>query len=354
MVLKEIRTGVVFALALGLCAPRLLAEEMTPEAQRQLIVEGVGLHDKGDYDAALAKYQEVLAANAKNAQALYEMTFTLSAKKDWKRCYEMAEAALAGDTPYRALFYTNAGNCRDGAGDSDKAIALYEKGLREFPDDSGLTYNLGVAYRGKGKPDKAREMLERTVTLKPGYGSANLALARNYEEAGQRIPALLAYLRYLSLDSTSERARAAAEAVHALLNQNVKAEGSGNVTIMVPKMDKGAQSGLSVMDLTLSLAAAANHLEENKGKPEIQLIAGQIDTVFAIVGEAKGQEVKECFACRHYLPFFLDLRKQELVDPFTYVALGSLDLPGTAEWIKANGDKVEALEKWLASRQAER
>jgi tetratricopeptide (TPR) repeat protein len=348
---KAIKTGVVCLLALGLCGARALADEMTPEAQKKLILEGVALHDKGDYDAALAKYQEVLAANPKNAQALYETTFTLSVKKEWKRCYEMAEAALAGDTPYRALFYTNAGNCRDGAGASDKAIALYEKGLREFPDDSGLTYNLGIAYRGKGRADKAREMLERTVTLKPGYGSANLALAHNYEDAGLRIPALLAYLRYLSLDATSERARASAEAVRELLNQNVKAEGAGKVTITVPKMDEGEPSALSMMDFTLSLAAAANHVDENKGKPEIELIAGQLDTVFAVAGESKGREMKDCFACQHYLPFFLDLKKQGLLEPLTYVALSSLKLPGTAEWIKANGAKVEALEKWLASKR---
>jgi tetratricopeptide (TPR) repeat protein len=350
-VLKGVKTGVVCVLALGLCGPRLLAEGMTPEAQKKLIGEGVALHDKGDYAAALAKYREVLAADPRNTEALYETTLTLSAKKDWKRCYETAESALAGDSPYKALFYTNAGNCHDGAGQGDKAIALYERGLREFPDDSGLTYNLGIAYIGKGKPAKAREMLERTVTLKPGYGSANLALAKTYENAGLRVPALLAYLRYLSLDFSSDRTKAAAAAVHALLKQGVTTEGSGNVTITVSKQDESSGgSDLSVLDLTLSMAAAAGHLDENKGKTEIQLIADQLDTTFAVAGESKAQDQTGCFPCRHYLPFFLELKERNLLTPFTYFALGSLGLPGTADWLKANRPQVEALGKWMASK----
>jgi tetratricopeptide (TPR) repeat protein len=348
-VLKAVKAGVIFVLALGLCGSRALADEMTPEAQKKLIAEGVMLHDQGKYDAALAKYREVLAANPRNTEAFYEMTYTLSVKKDWKPCYEMAEGALAADSPYKALFYTTAGNCRDGAGEADKAIALYERGLREFPKESGLTYNLGIAYIGRREMAKAREMLERTVTLRPDYQSANFALAKVYEDAGQRVPALLAYLRYLSLDSGSERAKAAAEAVRALLKQGVSAEGSGKVTITIPKQAAG--SDLSVMDLTLSLAAAANQLPENKGKPEIQLLADQLDTVLAIADESKFEDQKDCFACRHYLPFFLDLKKQNLVEPFTYVALSSLSLPGTADWLdsKANSAKMEALGRWSAS-----
>lgn len=347
--LKAIKAGVVCVLALGLCAPRLLADGMTPEAQKKLIVEGVMLHDRGDYDAALAKYQQVLAANPGNAEALCEMTLTLSAKKEWKRCYEMAEAALATDSPYKALLYANAGNCHDGAGEADKAIALYERGLREFPNDSGLTYNLGIAYIGQREMAKAREMLERTVTLRPDYGSANFALAKVYEDGGQRVPALLAYLRYLSLDSGSQRSKAAAEAVRALLKQGVSTEGSGNVKISISPPDKG--SALSTLDLTLSLLAASSQLDKNKGKAEIQLTAETLDGVFAVADESNvGQ--KDCFACQHYLPFFIDLKRQNLVEPFTYVALATLDLPGTQDWLndKAHAARMEALGKWSAAK----
>lgn len=348
---KAFEIGGVLLLALGLCGSQALADEMTPEAQKKLIVEGVMLHDKGDYDAALAKYQQVLAANPGNVEALYETTLTLGAKQDWKRCYEMAEGALAADSRYKALLYANAGNCRDGAGEADKAIALYERGLREFPNESGLTYNLGIAYIGKREMAKAREMLERTVTLRPDYGSANFALAKVYEDGGQRVPALLAYLRYLSLDSGSQRAKAAAEAVRALLKQGVSTEGSGNVTISIS--NPGTGSALSTLDLTLSLLAASSQLDTNKGKTEIQLTAETFDSLFAVAGESKVDQ-KDCFACRHYLPFFIDLEKQNLVEPFTYVALASLALPGTAGWLddKANAAKMQALGKWSASKAA--
>jgi len=144
-VLKGSKTGVACVLALGLCAPWLLADEITPEAQKKLIVEGAMLHDKGDFDAALAKYREVLAANPSNTEALYETTLTLSAKQDWKRCYEMAEGALAADSPYKALFYTTAGPVR-----------------KARPLEAVFMAHVGVVFGRRSGPFKGQTAMART------------------------------------------------------------------------------------------------------------------------------------------------------------------------------------------------
>jgi tetratricopeptide (TPR) repeat protein len=345
-----IKACLFLALVLGPGSLQASAEEMSPEARKQLILDGVALNDKGDYDGALAKYREVLAANPRDSQALYETTFTLSAKKEWKHCYETAEGALSFSSENRASLYTAAGNCRDAAGEGDKAIALYERGLREFPSDTGLTFNLGVAYSTKKDTRKARELFERAVRLAPKYGSAHFRLAQAYEDSGMRIPALLGNLYYLSLDSRSEWAKGAAEAVLQELKQGARKDKSGNTTILIPKPEAG--SDLSVLDLVLSMSAVAGGLEENKGKTEIQLVVYQLDLLFEAAGDPKTQGQKDCFACQEYLPFFTDLKKQSLVEPFTYVALASLALPGTAGWLKANDAKIEALRKWAASKTA--
>jgi tetratricopeptide (TPR) repeat protein len=348
-VLTVIKACICVALVVGFGSPRASADEMSPEARKNLILEGVALNDKGDYDGAMAKYREVLAANPHDSQALYEMTFTLSAKKDWKPCYETAESALAFAQEYRALLFTSAGNCRDAAGDGDKAIALFEKGRREFPSDRGLAFNLGIAYAGKGENRKAGELFERTVRLAPGYGSAHFRLAQTYENGGMRVPALLGYLYYLSLDSGSERAKAAAEAALQLLRQGGKKDKSGNTTIEIHKPEAG--SDLTTLDLVLALSAAADDLDEKKGKTEIELVANQLDLLFDAAGDPKIQDQKDCFACQEYLPFFNDLKKHGLTEPFAYVALASLDLPGTADWLKANSAKIGALGDWAASRK---
>src|ERR1700674_4851872 len=70
--------------------------EPTPstESQKQLIKEGVALHDQGDYDAAISRYEQVLRENPKNVEALYEMSFSYYLKKDCQKSLEMAFKAV--------------------------------------------------------------------------------------------------------------------------------------------------------------------------------------------------------------------------------------------------------------------
>jgi len=77
-----------------------------------------------------------------------------------------------------------------------------------------------------------------------------------------------------------------------------------------------------------------------------------LDTVFSIAEERglKGQD--GCFPCRQYLPFVLDLKDKSLLEPFLYVAMSSLHLPGSSEWLTAHAAKVSELKKSLAAKPA--
>ncbi|HSS75291.1 MAG TPA: hypothetical protein VLV54_00970 [Thermoanaerobaculia bacterium] len=210
----------------------------------------------------------------------------------------------------------------------------------------------GLAAPAKGTPAAARsrEALERAVAQQPGDPSESFALGQSYATAGLRTPAVLAYLRYLSLDSESARAVAAAQAVRAILTQGVSAGKDGGIQVTISEPSE--ENPLSMIDLALSLTAATRHLDKSKGKTEIQLIAESLDTVFSIAEERglRGQE--GCFPCRQYLPFFLDLKDKSLLEPFLYVATSSLHLPGSSDWLAANAVKVNDLKKWLASKPA--
>jgi tetratricopeptide (TPR) repeat protein len=60
------------------------------EKEKLLIKEGVALHDRGDYDGAIAKYEEVLKDNPNNVLALYEQSYSYSMKKDYRKSLEIA------------------------------------------------------------------------------------------------------------------------------------------------------------------------------------------------------------------------------------------------------------------------
>lgn len=210
----------------------------------------------------------------------------------------------------------------------------------------------GLAAPAKGAPAAARsrEALERAVAQQPGDPAAHFALGQSYAASHLRISALLADLRYLSLDSESERAMTVAKAVRALLAQGVSKGSDGGVKITIS--EPAETDPLSAVDLALSLSAGTRDIEKNKGKTEIQFTAESLETVFSIAEELHLREQDECFPCRQYLPFFLDLKDKSLLEPFTYVALSSLRLPGSSEWLAANAGKVNDLKKRLAPKPA--
>jgi tetratricopeptide (TPR) repeat protein len=344
----------VFLLALGLAPAslRAFAEEMTPEVQIYTIREGVTLHEQGDFDGALAKYREVLAANPKNPTALYEMSFTFAARKDWRACYETAEKALRLESSFRAKIYVTAGSCYDAGGEPKKAISLFKRGLRDSPEDAGLWFNLAVVHLKLGDNSAALSALERTVQAEPTHLTANFALGQLYAQSGQRIPALLASLRYLSLESESERAGTAAQTVQTLVWQGVTSEGSGNVTISVPKdVSKGPFAG---SEMILSIIAASRYLPESKDKTELQLIAELLNSLFASMAELKEDRKGKCFPCDQFGPYFDEMKAKALVEPFVYVALESLDPKGSADWQKSNPTKVAELRAWLGDQKPNR
>src|SRR3954465_1900704 len=94
-------TAVTLTLLFALCsATAAVARQKLPEPkltptpstdkQDSLIREGISLHDSGNFDGAIRKYEEILAENPSNTLALYEMSYAYSAKKEFKKSLEVA------------------------------------------------------------------------------------------------------------------------------------------------------------------------------------------------------------------------------------------------------------------------
>lgn len=328
------------------CSPRRSPAALSRGHYRCHIAEGVALHDQGDYDGAITKYREVLAADPDNTEALYEISYAQVAKGDYTGCIKTAEGALKKAKELRALLFTTLGSCWDLAGQPKKAIKTLEKGLREAPRDSGLLFNLAVVQLNSGKKAESRNSLERTLAEEPRHRTANLALGDLYQAEGKRVAAVLAYLRFLTLELETARAKAAAEATRGLLLAGVTDEGGGKITLLLSPPKKG--DALAALDFMMGLAAASQHTEDQEKKSEAERLVHVVAQALAMVGESMTHK-DNCFPCRVQLPALLELKQAEQLEAFAHLAFAPLKIPGSAEWLAANGTKVEAAKLWLAA-----
>ncbi|MFT6042313.1 MAG: tetratricopeptide (TPR) repeat protein [Gammaproteobacteria bacterium] len=95
------------------------------------------------------------------------------------------------------------GVCAVAMGDPDEAIAHFKRALEFNPNFAPATHNLGIVYFDQQQWELSRQMLERTLELKPDDTDVMAYLARSLFEAGWPDSALEVAARIAELDPGS-------------------------------------------------------------------------------------------------------------------------------------------------------
>lgn len=322
------------------------------ESQKQLIKEAVELHDKGDYDGAISRYQEVLRENPNNVHALYEMSFSYYAKKDCQKSIETAYKAAQFKSNLIDAIYVQIGNCFDEQGNSKKAVETYRAGLKLAPASALLHYNLAVTYLRTEKFEDALGTVKQAAALDPNHSSSQLMLSRLFDRGYYKIPSLLAAWRFLILEPNSQRSDVALELVSKLMQRGVEPGKDGsNITIFVdpaPKKDEGDFGGI---DLFMSLMRAANYTEKNKDKTEVQLLLANFNSLVTYLSEQTSKADRSKFTWKYYVPYFVAMKQQGHTDAFFYYVNQRSKLAGVNVWLREHQNRVHDFLDWSHNYQ---
>jgi tetratricopeptide (TPR) repeat protein len=87
----------------------------------------------------------------------------------------------------------------------DRAVALYEKILRQFPDDPDALRRLGAIRYGQQRYEEAIALGRRLAKVRGSEESGQLLLGMTYAEKHQYAPAVAAYEEVLRLDPELKR-----------------------------------------------------------------------------------------------------------------------------------------------------
>src|SRR6266567_8129693 len=172
-----------------LVAPALTFEKtpdpkLTPSPpsreQSALVREGTKLHDAQNYDGAIAKYKEVLAENPDETGAMYELSFTYFAMKDYVHALSVARHGAEYRSRTLPQFYVIIGNSLDDSGKREEAIEFYRDAIQRAPEYALLHYNMALALRRSGNNAEARPALQQALRLNPSHPSSHLLLGTIY------------------------------------------------------------------------------------------------------------------------------------------------------------------------------
>ena len=171
--------------------------------------DGVDLSRAGQYDQAIAKFQEVLEITEQCSDCWYNIGVAYSQMKDYDKAEPAFKEALALD-PAKSDTYTALANVYNAMGRFDEAAEMSAEAAKQLAASGGLNaasvFNQGVILWNGGKIPEAKTQFEETLRLDPNHGEAHYWLGMASLNEGKLPEAVALFEQYLELDPSGQYA----------------------------------------------------------------------------------------------------------------------------------------------------
>ena len=329
------------------------------EEAENLVNKGISFHDKGDYEMAISKYDSALLLDKDNLLALAEKAFSLFSIQKYDESIVCCKRAIESHPKEKALatVYVTYGNDYDVLKNTKKSISIYDEGIKLFPDYYQLYFNKGITLSSIPKNEEAISCLQKAVLLNPNHASSHNAIARLSNATNQRIPAILAYGRFLSIEPKSNRAKENLSALQRLMMGNVQQTGEKSVTINVSpdalnastSKGKPKENSFSSLELMLSIDAATDFDEKNKDKTDVEKFIRKLETLCSYLKESRADN--SGFYWSYYAPYFIGLKDEGLIETFAYISFASSEAKDVSNWLNSHKSEIDKFFTWSKSFQ---
>jgi tetratricopeptide (TPR) repeat protein len=238
------------------------------------------------------------------------------------------EKVLKTQSAYTNAAYSLLGSIYDKNNQPDKAIAIYKDGLKAYPKDQNLYFNLGIAdFRAKLYADAELAAIE-AIKLDPKHANSQRLYGLVTFHQNKRLNALMAFCSFLLIEPNGQRTEEAATNLQSILKGGVlKADGPGKVSAA-----QAAENAKTNAIITGAIASA-----QAKNLVGTALLEYQLKTIFTQAGQTSAKEVNKTFFDKFYADYFYKLSQ-------------SGNVPGLAKLI-ANKELDAKLRDWITGAE---
>lgn len=315
----------------------------------KLVDEGIELHDKGDYNGAIGKYSKALEIDKDNLLALSETALSLNTFGKYDEAIKVSKQAISAH-PNEDLsnVYVTYANSLDYLKKTDEALKIYDEGIQKFPGYYQLYFNKGICYANSSTPNEAIGYFQKALLVNPNHpGSLNAIGVM--EMSSNRIPAILAFSRFLVVEPQTSRSKKNLASLQNLLMQGVKKADDGitiniNSNVLSDSKGKKNENDFSQTDLILSMASGLEFDDKNINKTQIEKFIEKFETICSSLDETK--KGNSGFYWENFAPYFIEMKKKKMTESFAYIAFASSEDEDVSKWLKANQTELEKFYTW--------
>jgi tetratricopeptide (TPR) repeat protein len=325
-----------------------------PKEAETLVREGIAYHDKGNYAAAIEKYDQALLRDENNVIALSEKAYSLNSMGKYKEAIECCKLAIENNPDDESLnmIYVNYGNSTDALKKPEEALEIYNMGIEKFPEFNMLYFNKGVTLSSLERYDEAMKSFQTSVKLNPKHASSHNAIGVISNFKKQRIPTVLALGAFLAIEPEGKRALNNSMMIQDILGANVKKTGKKTIQISIDpgslsdttEDGKKNENNFTSVDLIVSMFSALDFDKKKKKKSDVELFHDKFRMMCStFTGELKDNHG---FFWEYYTPYFGEMYNQNLTETFSYIVFASRGDKTVDKWIKTNKNEVVRFYEW--------
>lgn len=316
-----------------------------------LVEEGIQLHDEGNYQGAISKYNAAIAIDKKNPYAYYELSLTYYTIEMYSKALKYVNKATkyAGDdNDLKVSCYLLKAAIYEDDKQAAKAIKTYKKAIKKYPNYYLLRYNLAYSYYLIDEYDDAEKELMMSLSLNFRHASSHLLLGYVAGEQGMKSQAMIALSHFLFLENLEHPVNITDRAENALdfykkvaLSGVTTSESSGRPEITI-NISGGMLNPFMITDLTLAMAQADQLKKaDSLNLTKLERLEGISLKFFETIAEAK-PAAKRFWAT--YVGWYAKMQEEEVGDAFVKITLLASKDEDVIAWINEHSDDIKALE----------
>ena len=166
---------------------------------RPISIAGSAFRRKGDFDHAIADYDQAIRLDPKNASALNNRGIVWFEKGDFDRAIADYNLALRADANF-APAYNNRGDAWRAKNDLARALADFDRAIQLSPQFALAYDNRGLVYYQKRDYDHAIGDFDAAIRFDPNNADAYSNRGNAHDDKGDRNAAIADYNEAIRLD----------------------------------------------------------------------------------------------------------------------------------------------------------
>ena len=315
-----------------------------------LVKEGTELNDKGDYEAAIKKYDEALLLDKDDFDANYEKSLSCLYLKRYDDCISISKylVQMHADNPAITGVYCNYGSALDDKGQPEAGIKIYNDGIKRFPGSYLLYFNKGLTLGRMNQWDSAVACFFNAMRNKPTHAGSLYYTAYQLADAN-KIAALISGLSFLAAEPEGKRAALILKQVNAMINSLVQKDKNGKSVIATPMNDnKNKQNNFNKVQIALAITGTSNN-DSIKTKTDVEKLTLYVQALAGALSTE--QSTGKGIYWVVYAPFWVEMNQKKLIPVYAHIASITSGNEENIKWINANQDKLKSFYDWYNNYQ---